>query len=149
MNGCNFDAVNSKNINIKSGIICVPNNWSLSDNDDLMYFYCDNQDSKDSIVAFQSNSYSTFKDDSNQPAGVVETNAISNQFQNLYTISSNVISNGVIYGEAMVSVDGSEHKMYYLDFNSDIQEVQLFVRPDKTTDKTIIKIAESFEPTEN
>lgn len=84
-----------------------------------MYFYSDNANDKKNIYIFQSNSFSEFKDDSSYTVGIVETNAFSSQFQSLYTISSNVISNGAVYGEAMVSVDGTEQKMRFLDFGSE------------------------------
>ena len=112
-----------------------------------MYFYSDNANDKKNIYIFQSNSFSEFKDDSSYTAGIVETNAFSSQFQSLYTISSNVISNGAVYGEAMVSVDGTEQKMRFLDFGSEKNEILLFVSSDNVNDETLMQIAESFEST--
>ena len=112
-----------------------------------MYFYSDNANDKKNIYIFQSNSFSEFKDDSSYTVGIVETNAFSSQFQSLYTISSNVISNGAVYGEAMVSVDGTEQKMRFLDFGSEKNEILLFVSSDNVNDETLMQIAESFEST--
>ena len=148
--GCSADFTDYKSINIKSGTIKVPNDWSLSyTDDDLMCFYYQSNDNNDNIFAFQSNSFSEFKDDASQPSGVVEKNAFSNEFQNLYTTSSIVISNGAIYGEAMVSIDGTKRKMKYLDFGSEKGNFQLFVNTDRVDNETTMKIAESFESKQN
>lgn len=143
--GCNTNFSNWTSINIKCGTIKVPENWNVSYDENLMYFYSDNANDKKNIYIFQSNSFSEFKDDSSYTVGIVETNAFSNEFQNLYTISSNAISNGVVYGEAMVSIDGTKRKMKYLDFGSDKTEIQLFVNTDRVDDETFMQIAKSFE----
>ncbi|HJI87160.1 MAG TPA: hypothetical protein OIM33_08100 [Ruminococcus bromii] len=145
--GCNTDFSNCTSINIRCGTIKVPENWDVSYAENLMYFYSDNANDKKNIYIFQSNSFSEFKDDSSYTAGIVETNAFSSQFQSLYTISSNVISNGAVYGEAMVSVDGTEQKMRFLDFGSEKNEILLFVSSDNVNDETLMQIAESFEST--
>ena len=147
--GCNSNISNWTSINIRCGTIKVPENWAVSYAEDLMYFHSKNADDKEHIYVFQSNSFSGFKDDSSFTVGAIETNAFSSKFQNLYTISSNVISNGTVYGEAMTSVDGIECKMRFLDFGSNENEIQLFVRTDKVSNAIFMKIAESFVSTEN
>lgn len=145
--GCSSDLADWEKIDLNCGTIKVPDTWSNSYVDERIYFYTQGNNGKDDILAFQSKSYSTFDDGISQPSGVVEKNAFSNKFQNLYTISSNVISNGTVYGEAMVSVDGTKAKMKYLDFctDSDKTEVLIFVNDDKVKNDIYMQIAESFE----
>lgn len=142
--GCNFGTVGWRSVDIESGTIRVPKDWTLSYDNDLMYFYCGNDDSKDNVVAFQSNSFGDFKENTDKTEGIVESNAFSNQFQCLYTISSAVISNSAIYGEAMVSVDGTEYKMRYIDVSFYENYVQFFVRNDMVEEDTFMKIAKSY-----
>lgn len=47
----------------------------------------------------------------------------------------------------MVSVDGTEQKMRFLDFGSEKNEILLFVSSDNVNDETLMQIAESFEST--
>lgn len=145
--GCNTNFSNWASINIRCGTIIVPENWVVSYAENLMYFYSNNADDKKNIYIFQSNSFSETKDDSSYTVGAIETNVFSSQFQSLYTISSNVISNGAVYGEAMVSIDGAEQKMRFLDLGSEENEIQLFVSSDNVNDETFMQIAKSFEST--
>lgn len=141
--GCNSATSNWTSININCGTIKVPENWAVSYYEDLMYFYDKNADDKENICMFQSNSYGGLKDDAHYTVGLVEANAFSSEFQNLYIISSCIISNGAIYGEAMTSVDGIERKMRFLDFSYNENDIQFFVSSD-VSDEIFKEIAESF-----
>lgn len=143
--GCTSKYMGWKEIEIKSGTIKVPEQWSVSYNNDLVYFFLGSPDKKDDVYIFQSNSFSEFKNNSDYAQGDVEPNIFSNKFQNLYTISSHVNSNGAIYGEAMVSDNDKKFKMKFLILESETNEVQLFVRNDKVSNETFMKIIESFK----
>ena len=143
LSGCNSATSNWTSININCGTIKVPENWSVSYYEDLMYFYDKNADGKENICMFQSNSYSEFKDSVCYSVGLVEANAFSSKFQSLYTISAGVFSNSAGYGEAMTSVDGVECKMRFLDFSYNENDIRFFVGTD-VSDEIFKEIAESF-----
>lgn len=143
--GCGFDYSDWISVKLNCGTVKVPGSWEIAEKDGLIYFY-DSADSKDNILAFQSGSVCAFKND-NTPYynGDIEENAFANEFQALYLISSSVLSNGATYGEAMVSADGSELEMKYIDFSPDENNTIFYVNTDKVDDDTIINIAASFD----
>ena len=143
LSGCNSATSNWTSIDIGCGTIKVPENWSVSYYEDLMYFYEKSADGKENIYMFQSNSYSGFKDDVCYSVGLVEANAFSSKFQSLYTISCGGTSNGALYGEDMTSIDGIERKMRFLDFSYNENDIQFFVSTD-VSDEIFKEIAESF-----
>lgn len=137
---CSTNDVDSQTVDIGVGKIDVPSSWTVDNSGDLLGFY-----DGDELCAFQSNAFSDFGGlSSDKTASILEINAYSDSFINNYTISSNVLSNGAIYGEAMVSHDYVEEAMQYVEFDDGENFVLLFFVPDMVSDDTIMQIAKSF-----
>lgn len=138
--GCNMNTKDLQIVDIGIGKIDVPSSWTVDDSGDLLGFYDGNK-----ICAFQSNSFSDMQEISSVRSDTVfEINAYSDSFINDYTISSNVLSNGAIYGEAMVSADYVDQVMQYVEFSDGENIVLIFFAPDMVSDDSIMQIAQSF-----
>lgn len=137
---CNTNDVDFQSVDIGVGKIAVPSSWTVDNSGDLLGFY-----DGDELCAFQSNSFSApVGVSSNNLEGIFEINDYSDSFKNIYTISSNGLSNGAIYGEAVVSADLAEQIMQYVEFDDEENIVLLFFVPDMVSDDTIMQIAQSF-----
>lgn len=121
-----------------SGTIEIPVEWYQSEYNGKIYF---SDKTNDEVCLFQS---SSFAGDSENETGDVESNIVYDEFQNIMSTKSNVLSNSAIYGECQVSGDGNLENSHFIEFYSDDSYI-LFISADNSiTDDIIKKIAESY-----
>ena len=141
--GCNITNDSLQEIQIKNyGTIKVPEDWTLTEHDWLLYLSNKSINSQDEKIYFiQSNSVSGIEEGD---VGIVETNILCNKFQNILTTKYQVLSNSASYGECKTLVDDEEEHKFFFELSANDSHLQFVCWDENINIETIKKIANSY-----
>lgn len=126
-----------KTINIDNcGALKIPEEWLFYEENGFIYF----TDVDANPIMIQTFSYSGI--DENQH-GKEESNKFFSKVINIKTLTSAVLSNGAIYGKALVEKDDCESEKYYLELGYE-RKILLIIWEETLNDELVKKIARSF-----
>lgn len=133
----------------------IPENWELEEENELLYFYNPNIESKENsdysnngdIMLFQSKLDDMFEigDSIRMNNDKTEKNILSDNFQSVVKLDSAVNSLGTVSGKSIISVDNITYKKDYILFNDGSNDYLFYSWNEKIDEKTLDKIADSVE----
>lgn len=118
------------------GTLKIPSEWRCYEEQDYIYIV----DSNDVPIMIQSYSYASILDNE---AGIVESNKYVDSIQCIQSLTDTGLSNGITYGKILISYDGEQREVFYLEIVDDTC-LQLLIL-DKSLDEAMVrKIAKTY-----
>ncbi len=136
--GCsNATTKNWQTISIPGcGTMKIPEDWQMFEEDDRIYIV----DADDRPIMIQTLSYCGSKDGQQGPA---ESNAYFENVTPMKYLSSAVLSNCAVYGEMLVSYEGTQSTKLFLDVGYD-PSIEFIVWDETVDMDMLVTIAETF-----